>query len=364
MAAIRVLQVSGTFYEMGYQHGQAYLPHIHELVAERLALCMDEVWTGRRLSRERVLGLVTACETAHRAYSPELYAELEGMAAATGLSVGELIIAGGFTDFVDVLYNAEPTPAAPEQAANNCTTFMIGNAYAQKGLGMAGQTWDMHATATPYVILLHGQPQGLPSFLVFTLTGCPGMIGMNSAGLCVGINNLMGADGVPGVTWPFVVRKILMQDNLQDALCCITEAPLAGGHNYFLMDEGGAGYMVEAMSTTYHIEPLENGILTHANQCNSNLTCAVERPLTPELMEDSQARQGRAATLLQRRPVSPEDLMALTRDRSDGSFSICSLPEPPYYSQTCGAVIMRPASREFWGVWGLPSENEYERFVL
>jgi hypothetical protein len=27
-------------------------------------------------------------------------------------------------------------------------------------------------------------------------------------------------------------------------------------------------------------------------------------------------------------------------------------------------VIMRPASAELWAVWGLPSENDYERFAF
>jgi hypothetical protein len=27
-------------------------------------------------------------------------------------------------------------------------------------------------------------------------------------------------------------------------------------------------------------------------------------------------------------------------------------------------VVMRPATREFWGVWGLPTHNEYQRFAL
>ena len=49
----------------------------------------------------------------------------------------------------------------------------------------------------------------VPDFLTFTVTGCIGMIGMNSAGITVGVNNLMATDGQIGVTWPFVVRKIL-----------------------------------------------------------------------------------------------------------------------------------------------------------
>ncbi|MEZ4609969.1 MAG: hypothetical protein R2838_06930 [Caldilineaceae bacterium] len=44
--------------------------------------------------------------------------------------------------------------------------------------------------------------------MTFTITGCVGMIGMNEHGVAVGINNLLGRDGRPGVHWPFVVRHV------------------------------------------------------------------------------------------------------------------------------------------------------------
>ena len=100
------------------------------------------------------------------------------------------------------------------------------------------------------MILIHGNPDNAPEFLTFTITGCVGMIGMNSAGITVGINNLMSTDGQIGVTWPFVVRKILQQHDLDAALDCLTSAKLAGAHNYMLMDKQGNGYEVEAMSTS------------------------------------------------------------------------------------------------------------------
>ena len=53
----------------------------------------------------------------------------------------------------------------------------------------------MHDSATPHVILLRSRPADAPDFLCFTTVGCVGMIGLNEAGVAVGINNLLGADG-------------------------------------------------------------------------------------------------------------------------------------------------------------------------
>ena len=109
-------------------------------------------WTGHNLSRESVLALAESCVAEHQAYAPDLMDELRGMADATGLGLAELVINNGFTDFIDVIYNLgdilEPTAAA-SLVSDNCTAFLIPNERSARGQGFFGQTWDMHASATP-----------------------------------------------------------------------------------------------------------------------------------------------------------------------------------------------------------------------
>lgn len=364
MPPLRVLELAGSHYEMGYQHGLAFYQAIHEITAERVHLCSDSAWTGRNLSQKRVLELAQECLTYHQDYAPELIEQLHGMRAATGLSLPELLIANGFTDFADVVYNALDNEAPNPIYGNECTTWLSPAHASADGIATLAQTWDMHATATPYVVMLKGKPKHEPEFLAFTLTGCLAMIGMNSAGIAVGINNLASIDGQAGVLWTFVCRKILMQETLEDALACITEAHLAGGHNYLLLDKDGRGYNVEAMPTRTVITPLENDALVHANTCLFPETQAVQRPLSSEWYDDSRLRISRAQGFLNAPQLTPDDMMDITRNREDGRFSICSLPTAPFYSETCGAVVMRPTTGDFWGVWGLPTENPYEHFQL
>lgn len=361
MDKLRVLEVSGSFYEMGVQHAQEYSKAIHDFTEDRIQLSMGEVWTGRNLSRERVMALADACVAEHDAYSPELMDELRGMAEVTGLSLGALIINNGFTDFIDVVYSAgEAQPAKqPQQVADDCTAFLVGNGQADKGQGLYGQTWDMHATATPHVILLHGKPDNAPNFLAFTITGCIGMIGMNEHGITVGINNLMGGDGQVGVTWNFVVRKILMQDNLQDALACLEDVKLAGAHNFMIMDKNGAGYNIEAMSTSRVVTALADDALIHTNHCLFPQNQAVERDRKPESLASSQKRLDLAQEYLNKPSVTVDDLMTMTR-----ADHICVQSKPPYHTETAGAAIMRPATGDFWAAWGRPTENEYEHFTI
>ena len=362
MNRIRVVDISGSAYNMGWQHGKRFHDEIHMFTADRVRLCQDPNWTGHSLSRETIIDLAEACVAEHQAYAPDLMQELAGMAAATGLSLAELVINNGFTDFIDVLYNLGglALPAAPPLASDNCTAFLIPNNRSATRQAYVGQTWDMHASATPYVILLRGAPEDAPEFLTFTITGCVGMIGMNSAGIAVGINNLMATDGQIGVTWPFVVRKVLQQDNLDDALACVTDAKLAGAHNYLLMDRHGAGYEVEAMSTSQYCHALGDETITHTNHCliQQNLDVSRERP--PASQNSSENRLQRARQLLQKDQVDLDDLMALTRDE----VAVCTRPKPPMHVESCGAAIMCPPTGDFWSVWGIPADNEYEHFTI
>ena len=363
MAEIRVLELAGTHYEMGFQHGKTYHDEIHHFTEDRIKLCMDADWTGQSLSRDEVIALAEACVAEHQKYSPELMEELQGMADATKLSLAELIINNGFTDFIDTIYkvgNPIQESKLPELVADNCTAFLVPQNLTADKNSMFGQTWDMHDSATPYVILLRGKPQDEPNFLTFTITGCVGMIGMNSAGITVGINNISAADGQVGVTWNFVIRKVLMQTNIEDALACITSAKLAGAHNYLLMDKNGKGYNIEAMSTRYNIQELHEEQIVHTNHCVSNWNQKVERKRPPESQEHSEKRLNRGMQLLNRSNITPEDLMELTADDE----AICVPSTPPKHVETCGAAIMRPATGDFWAVWGAPNANQYQRFMI
>lgn len=361
MKKLRVVEVSGSFHDMGVQHASKYSDAIHEFTEDRINLSMGEAWTGRNISREAVLALADACVAEHEAYSPELMDELRGMSEATGLSLGELIINNGFTDFIDVVYavGEEQEAKIPQQVADDCTAFLVSKGITENKHGIFGQTWDMHATATPHVILLHGKPDNAPNFLAFTITGCVGMIGMNEHGIAVGINNILGGDGQVGVMWNFVIRKVLMQDNIDDALACITEAKLAGAHNFMIMDKHGKGYNIEAMSTRKEVTRLEEGSLSHTNHCVADTTRQVERERPPDSLAGSVKRLELAEQYLQETPITVKALMEMTR-----ADYICAESKPPFHVETSGAAVMQPATGDFWAVWGRPVEGEYEHFSI
>ena len=88
------------------------------------------------------------------------------------------------------------------------------------------QTWDMHATAIPYVMVL-GVPESDdgPAARLLTVTGCLGMAGMNTARVAIAINNLYSTDATLGIVWPAMVRRALHEDTAAAARDVIVEEP-------------------------------------------------------------------------------------------------------------------------------------------
>lgn len=348
---IRVTRLEGTPEAMGDRHGAAYAEEIRSYTTDRVALSAQDT----TLTRHDLVDIATSMLPAHEQYDAELYAEMLAMASAAGLSPGEAVIVGGYTDFLDVVRAS----AGNAHVENNCTSVIVPDGLAD-GSGFLAQTWDMNASATPHVVLFDIAPDDGPAALVFTTVGTLGQIGMNEAGIAVGINNLTVTDGAIGVTWPFVVRKVLAQTSFDAALEAIIDAPLAGGHSFLLFDAHGNGAVVEALPTRTHVESLGTNHLIHTNHCLVPHTQASEAVRPAELDLSSKRRLVDAEELLAERPVSYETLIAMTRDER----SICRRPEPPFDYATCGAAIMRPATGDFWACWGLPSENDYEHFIV
>ncbi len=356
---IRVLDLAGDAETMGHMHGDTHRDEIQAYCDERIELVMSGLWSGGPLERDAVLEIAEACVPAHHAHDENLHAEMLAMADAAGISAAEAVVVGGFTDFVDTV-RAELGGVHPDSAfEDDCTAFIVPDHLAD-GAGFYGQTWDMHDSATDYVVLLRLRPSDAPAALVFTTTGCLGQIGMNELGVCVGINNLMATDGQVGVTWPSVVRDALTRETASEARDVILGAQLAGAHNYLVFDGDGIGYNIEAMPSVRPVTTLGDAAVVHTNHTTCPETDAVQGARPDALNESSVRRLHTASQFLDRARIDAKDLMELTREPE----AVCQVAVEPYHVESSGAAVMCPKTREFWAVWGLPSMNEYQQVSL
>lgn len=346
---LAVLKASGTPGSIGAAHGSRFAGEIVSYMRDRRTLSTE----GTSLTAEEVTGIANKMIDAHRTYDADLFEEMEAMADAAGISVGEAIIVGGYTDFIDTV-----RAVAGGTAVEDTCTAVITPDTTSGGAGFLAQTWDMHSSATPHVFLFDVAQEGAPHCLVFTTHGTLGQIGMNEEGIAVGINNLTVTDGRFGVTWPFVVRKALKATTIEDAISAITEAPLAGGHNFLVLDAHGNGASIEATPSATDVEALTDVPLVHTNHCLVPATQAVEANRPAELQNSSTLRLAHAIDTLAEAEHSIGALQQMLRDER----AICRHPEPPFSYESSGAVIMRPRTRDFWACWGIPSENDFEQY--
>ena len=352
---IRTLDVRGTPEAIGAAHGAAFAEEIRAYAADRVELVASGLWSGGPLERGDVLAIAESMIPAHETFDPALQTEMAAMAEAASISIAEAIIVGGFTDFVDTVRAVVGGEPPLTVIQDDCTAVIVPDGRA-RGSGFLAQTWDMHDTATDRVVLLRIDPDDAPSARVFTTTGCLGQIGMNSEGVCVGINNLTGLDGRRGVAWTSVVRGMLKTSSAAEALDVLLAADLAGAHNFLIFDRHGAGFNVEAMPSVRPVTTLADEPIVHTNHTVDPGATAQQVARDPGLMASSQSRLDRAIELLADGDIDAERLMEMTRDAD----AICQVAREPYHIESSGAAVMRPATGEFWACWGRPAENDYE----
>ncbi len=337
---LRVLEIYGDPADLGRAHGAECAGLIARYLEDRIDLCTDERWGAGGLSRDQVVEAAAETLEHHERFSEALYAEMTALAEAAGISPAEAVVVGGFTDLLDVLRGRVATTVTEDA----CTAVIDPRA------GVMAQTWDMHASAGEFVVLLKLDPIEGPCLVVQTTAGCLGQIGINEAGIAIGINNLTTV-GKPGVTWPFVVRKVLAQTDLDAAVEVVLEADLAGGHNFLVMGPDGTGVNIEATAAHRVVTKVDGGPFVHTNHCLYDATASEEADRLPVDVESSDARLEAGAALA-------GDLEAFFADPT------ISRSGEGHEVATCGAVVMEPKERRLRAVWGLPGDHPWETFQL
>ncbi len=323
--AIELLELGqGDARSLGARHAEAW--------GDRAAALFGVRWRLLR-ARSRIKDDATlrALAEAHlpvlQAFHAPAVEELEGFAHVSGLEPWQLVVLNHYTDFRDI---------PPE--SGGCSVV-----YAPLTTGaIAAQTWDMHGTAEPFVGLLRLKRDNTPRMVLFTLAGCLGMTGLNSAGVAVCINNLTPDDARVGVVWPALVRRMLEESSAAAAVEVLRGARLGSGHNYLVADPG-AVFNVETTGTRQkvtHTDP--HGWYWHTNHYLDETLKVHEQPLLPT--STSCDRFDRLTAHLGPDALHPHDVRALWQllgSHEGYPRSLCAhlTGDDPAASKTCGGAL-------------------------
>lgn len=336
--------------EWGRIHGESFRGEVQALAAIRVYLCTTK-GPGHFADRAGVLAAAERHLPVLERWDRALFDELVGIAEGANLTPAEIVVANHYTDLRDLAAD----PASWRDADGGCSLV-----WARTPTGpILAQTWDMHATALPFAMMLI-----LPDAVLLTLTGCVGLAGMNARRTAIAINNLNSTDATIGVVWPAVVRKALRAGTAAEARDAVVTAPVGSGHHYFVADRQDA-FAIETSGTRRKVvfSGTQGDHYLHTNHC---LDAEVAAMSQIPAGSTSHARLGLLERSVAAAPVRDLDDVWVRLGSTEGwPASICtnqSTPENPHGSATCGAIAMNLATGEIWGQGGFVHNVRPETF--
>jgi isopenicillin-N N-acyltransferase-like protein len=296
-------------------------------------------------------------------FEPRSLEEMRGLAEGAAQELDAILALNVRTE---IMLSAKAREAHPP---GECTAIVALPSITESGHTLVAQNWDWLPHTTDTLVVLEARQDAGPAYVSVVEAGLLAKAGMNSNGVGIATNALIGADdaGDVGVPYHVTLRGLLDAEGLPAALASLRRRWRSPSANYLVAQAGGRAVNVEARpgghSGLVLTEPQE-GLLVHTNHFLA----------TPDVvdvgiswMADSPFRLTRARELLRQRegPVSIAGLQAVLTDHEDHPASICAhadLRDPPLdQGQTAASLIMDLDERLLWLADGNPCTTGYRR---
>jgi len=353
--------------ERGQVHGESFAGEIRSLAQIRLHLaCKISGFSSPGLVEVASMHLPIL-----RDFDADLYDELLGLAEGSGCSAEEIIILNQYTDIRDL--SPEKWGAASDRCGGaasfsddadydgGCTIVWSRT----KSGPIFAQTWDMHASALPYVMMLRIPDAAGDDAYLLSLTGCLGMAGLNGAGLCIGINNLTSTDAQPGVVWSAIVRRVLRESAVSAARDMLLGARVGSGHHYLVCDSSSVASVETSGMERKVVFRGESDDYVHSNHC---LDADIAKCSRIPPMSTTKDRQDAMRAQLSARPIEDlDDAWQRLGSHEGYPRSICtnmSTFDAPHAAATCAGLAIDPTAKRLLAVAGFTHNVKPEEFLL
>lgn len=348
------IKLSGDARSIGHAHGETFRNQIHQLVDIRRGLARGFFWNApvtalESHALEHIEGLKQA---------PELFDEFFAIAAAANVSLVDLMILNNYTDLRDF--------SVTDKARKNDGCSVIGIRNQEQTL--VGQTWDMHASATPFTVFMEiDEEYSDTNIKALTLTGCLGLAGVNSHGVSAMINNMHCTEVNPkGLAWNALVRKVLRSKTAAEGVKCIETHLPCSGHSYVVSDAKSI-VNIETTGLQTSITSRIDGNVGHSFHTNHYLCNNLRKFENMERQSKTTHQRYRALeTFFKSHPVDKFQLADFERDLfSTGpcADAIC-MPAPldPHGPMTSGGVVLDMRGRKGMAFQGIYNDKNHIRF--
>ena len=319
-----IIEVAGSAYEMGYQHGAqaADLIQRYLLLIERLT----------KLPRERLCQNAMTFLPRMEALSPALVEEVRGLADGAKISFAEAVL-------------CQARAEAGQVSEGGCTAFALTGQATADGQPLAGQNQDLEPEYADVAIILRVKPgDGRPRAIIFTFAGQLGYCGMNEHGLTHFANALYDFKWQPGLPHYPLKRVMLEQQTVRQCLDLLARHRTCSAANAVIAD--GQGHIAD-------VEIRPEGI-TQFHDDHTDWLIHANHYLTPEyaLLEtnslpDSCPRLDRIRRLIQAQwgRVDVATMKTVLADHEGDPAAICRHGAVQMHS--ISGYIAEPAKRLF-----------------
>lgn len=348
-----IVLVEGEPRERGRQHGQ--------LAGEQIALSVERYmerfahYAG--LSPDKARRRAAEFAPAIREYDPALLEEIEGVAEGAGFALEDLLAVNCRSE---VMFGTAPM--------TECTSFGLQPQATANGHTYVGQNWDWAPDIKETLILLVIKQEPRPTVVLLDEAGMIGRMGLNSSGLAMVTNTLIAEQRQLGVPYNMILRGILNQSSLADAIAAIVRPQRSIAANYLLGH--GDGQTLDLETSPVHVDRFEpqGGILTHGNHfCGPRLQ---GRDLSLERFPDSAYRDCRLRDRLlpYNGSINEDNMKEALQDSFGHPNAVCRHPDPTQAPldqlETVASIIIDATDQRFLLARGAPDRNAYAEFTV
>ncbi len=351
------IEVSGTPYRMGREHGRQAATQIHGFV-QHLVNC-----SGR--SRVEVLTAAGRFRPLFERYCPLLVEEICGVADGAEIPFEEALL---------LQIRGEASPLLAERA---CTTFAIAPTASATGALLIGQTSDMEPELEPFFVVLHLHPDSGPRTLMWTFAGQLGYHGLNEYGVAHFANSVWGgpapaARPARGINFPpyglphYPIKRRLYESRTRQEFEAVWAAlPVVSSGNYMVATGEPAIFDLEATPAGFTVLEPVDGVLAHANHFLSSRFRTAETDAAS--LPDSFIRQEQMTRLLQERvgELTVEAVREILADHEGHPCGICRHEETDVRRMaTVAGLIAEPQAGRFHVARGNPCRGDWTTYTL
>lgn len=357
-----VVDLSGTPYERGWQHGQ----QVPDRVLRSIEIYRHAFQRRNRLDWNEVLERASGFAEVIRKIDPAMLEEMRGIADGAGVPLEAIVAINCRTE---ILFGQASAPDRDGEESE-CTTIAVTPAASADGHTLIGKNWDWRTACHDTIVILRVQPADEPAFVTIVEAGMLGRDGLNAAGIAVCGNLLRSTQdgGHAAVPIPLIRRRILGATRLDDALNAVIRVPRSASSNYVIGHVSGIVVNLEAApGAVYPVYP-EHGLLTHSNHFLS--TEARVQGVGIDYSADTLYRHFRARMLLEPKigQITIPDIMAALRDHAGYPKAICRHPDPrePEDERTSSvaSLVIDLTDGVMYVASGTPCSADYQRVTL